>query len=137
MTLTALREGALASTPTGATVRLGLPWIRSLPLASLRGLEVTIDGRPVETIRLELGGRLVDPSALADELGWWFVQDRLVSHVDRMLEPGGHDVSVAFTLMIPYLQAGPDRPLTLPFVAERRLVLDLESAAPSVARDVA
>ena len=32
MTLTALRDDALRSTDDGFALRLGLPWIRSLPL---------------------------------------------------------------------------------------------------------
>jgi hypothetical protein len=41
-----------------------------------------------------------------------------------MLRPGVHDVSVSFRLVIPYLAAGPDAPLVLPFRAEAALTLD-------------
>jgi hypothetical protein len=55
----------------------------------------------------------------------------------RMLQPGVHDVSVSFRLVIPYLQAGPDGPLTLPFRLDRPLVLDAPAPYVSVSRDVA
>ena len=48
MTLTALRDDALRSTDDGFALLLGLPWIRSLPVASLADLAVSIDGEPVE-----------------------------------------------------------------------------------------
>ena len=54
-----------------------------------------------------------------------------------MLRPGVHDVAVAFRLVIPYLQVGPNGPLTLPFRIDRSLVLGAAASAPSVSRDVA
>ena len=38
-TLPALRDDALSSTSDGFELHLGLPWIRSLPLSSLDGLQ--------------------------------------------------------------------------------------------------
>lgn len=137
MTLAALRDDALSSTSDGFDLRLSLPWIRSLPLASLDSLEVVIDGEVVHPIVIVLGERQVDPAAAVHERGWWFLQDRLVVRGRRMLRPGAHDVSVAFRLAIPYLQAGPDGPLTLPFQVDRVLVLDAPASSPSVSRDVA
>ncbi|HEU4757929.1 MAG TPA: DUF6379 domain-containing protein, partial [Agromyces sp.] len=128
MTLPALRDDALSLTSHGFELRLGLPWIRSLPLSSLDGLEVTVDGERVEPLQIVVGDRLVDPDAVAHESGWWFLQDRLVLRGDRMLQPGAHDVAASFRLRIPYLQAGPDGPLTLPFLVERTLDPD---AAPA------
>ena len=137
MTLTALRADALSSTEDGFALRLGLPWIRSLPLASLDAVEVVVDGERVHPIVVDLADRLADPAELAQERGWWFLQDRVVLRGPRMLRPGAHDVAVLFRLVIPYLQAGPDGPLTLPFRLERSIVLDAPASAPSVSRDVA
>lgn len=137
MTLAALRDDALASTSDGFALRLSLPWIRSLPIASLEAVEVVVDGEPVRPLAIALGDRLVDPAAVSQERGWWFLQDRVVLRGGRMLQPGAHDVSVSFRLMIPYLQAGPDGPLTLPFRIERALVLDAPAPYVSVSRDVA
>ena len=137
MTLAALRDDALSSTADGFAIRLGLPWIRSLPLASLDALEVLVDGERAHPIVVALGDRLADPVELSRERGWWFLQDRVVLRGQRMLQLGAHDVVVSFRLVIPYLQAGPDGPLALPFHIERTLVLDAPASAPSVSRDVA
>jgi hypothetical protein len=137
VTLAALRDDALSSTSDGFSLRLSLPWIRSLPLASLDSLEVVIDGDPVRPIGIALRERIVEPSALSEERAWWFLQDRLAILGGRILRPGAHEVSVTFSLMIPYLQAGPDGPLTLPFHIGRALVLDAPAPFVSVSRDVA
>ncbi len=137
MSLSALRDDALSSTRDGFALRLGLPWIRSLPLASLDSLEIVVDGEPVQPVAISLGGRLVEPAALMQERGWWFMQDRVVVCGERMLRPGLHEVSVSFRLVIPYLQTGPDGPLALPFRIDRSLLLDAPTASVSVTRDVA
>lgn len=132
MTLTALRDDALGSAEDGFTLRLGLPWIRSLPLASLTDLVARIDGSDIDPITIDLAGRRIPPAALAAEPGWWFVQDRLEIHGPESLSPGAHDVSIAFRLVIPYLQTGPDGPLTLPFRISRTLTVDAGTPAPVV-----
>lgn len=124
MTLTALPDNALQSVDGGFVLHLGLPWIRSLPLASLQDLWITIDGEAVDGLTVELDGRRIDLTALADEAGWWFLQDRLAVHGDRALTAGAHNVSVTFRLTMPYMQAGPDSPLSLPFNFEKALTLD-------------
>lgn len=131
MTLTALREDALSSTSDGFALRLGLPWIRSLPLASLRDLTVSIDDEAIDTLTIELDGRGVDPAALADEEGWWFLQDRLTVRGSRTPGAGPHVVEVRFRLIIPYLQTGPDGPLALPFELRRTLTMDAAASVPA------
>ncbi len=108
-----------------------------LPLASLDDVEVVVDGERIDGIRIALDDRLLDPSALSEERAWWFLQDRVVLRGARVLRPGAHDVAVSFRLVIPYLQVGPDGPLTLPFRIDRSLVLDAPASVPSVSRDVA
>lgn len=137
MTLSVLRDDALTSRSDGFALRLSLPWIRSLPLASLEALEVLVDGEPVQPLAIALGERLLDPATVSHERAWWFLQDRVVVRGGWMLQPGVHDVSVSFRLVIPYLQAGPDGPLTLPFRLDRPLVLDAPAPYVSVSRDVA
>lgn len=117
MSLPILLDDALARTPDGFGLRLSLPWIRSLPFASLSELEVSIDDAPVTDLRTRPDGE------------WWFVQDRLVVEGALPLGTGPHEVAVSFRLAIPYLQAGPDGPLTLPFHAERTLAPDADSGA--------
>ncbi|WP_142042438.1 C-glycoside deglycosidase beta subunit domain-containing protein [Arthrobacter sp. SLBN-100] len=135
---TAVRGDALTATPGGFELRVGLPWIRSMPLSSIAGLAVEVDGVPVAPgeLGVMLGSRRVSPGVLQEEQGWWFVQDRLVLAGRRALSHGTHAVAVDFQLMVPYLQARPGSPLVLPFHLEARLELN-GKPVPSVSRDVA
>lgn len=120
MTLSALRDDALRVRGAHTEVRLSLPWIRSLPLASLADPVVDIDGRSHEPT-ISLAGRQVIAADLATEDGWWYLQDRVVLQIPDAATPGIHDVSVSFRLEIPYLHGGPDAPLRLPFAFTRAL----------------
>lgn len=133
MVLTALRDDALHPLPDGGTVRLSLPWIRSLPLAGLIEPEVRIDGQPAP-VTIALGDRRVDPGDLAAETTWWHVQDRVALRLPDAVDPGIHEVSVSFRLEVPYLEGGPDGPLRLPFFFTR--VLDTETPTTGISRDV-
>jgi len=135
---TAVREDALTTTPEGFELRIGLPWIRSMPLSSISGLKVEVDGVPLAPgeLAVMLGSRRVSPGSLQEERAWWFVQDRLVLAGGRRLSDGTHAVTVDFQLMVPYLQARPGTPLVLPFHLEARLELD-RAPVPSVSCDVA
>ncbi|BDV31967.1 sugar phosphate isomerase/epimerase [Microbacterium terricola] len=135
MTLPPLRDDSLITSPGGAAVRISLPWIRSLPLASLQNPIVTIDGARAEDITVVLDDRHVPAAELTEDDGWWFQQDRLTLAVPHELTSGVHDVAVEFWLRIPYLQVGPDGPLTLPFREERPLVLDAPHVSAVVATD--
>ncbi|MFE4468615.1 restriction endonuclease subunit R [Leifsonia sp. NPDC056824] len=108
MALPILTDDALTMTADGFALRVSLPWIRSLPLSSVSEVRLRIDGdeRAVE-------------APVGD--GWWFVQDRLLLRGPGALSPGMHTVALSFRLLIPYLPAGPDAPLTLDFAIERRL----------------
>ncbi|ARJ04298.1 hypothetical protein GCM10010988_30460 [Cnuibacter physcomitrellae] len=139
MTLPALRDDALTVDGADVVVRLSLPWIRSLPLSSVLDLALSIDGAPVDDLLVDLGGRLIAPGELAQETRWWFLQDRLVLRASTILPEGVHDVLVTFRLAIPYLPAGPDAPLTLPFEVRCELTARPETSharASEVSRDV-
>ncbi|MFT4215151.1 MAG: hypothetical protein QM622_10305 [Microbacterium sp.] len=133
MALGALREDALSATTGGFVLRLALPWIRSLPLASLTEVTVRIDGEPA-AVAVRLGARTVAVADLGAEPGWWFVQDRVALVGDRVLRAGIRDVDVAFRLAIPYMP-GRDGPLVLPFRAVAALVVDAAASA-TVSREV-
>jgi hypothetical protein len=135
---TALGEDALTITSDGFELRIGLPWIRSMPLSSVSALSVEIDGVPVlpDDLTVLLGDRSVSAAALPKERGWWFVQDRLVVAARCGLHCGIHAVSVSFQLLVPYLQARPGSPLVLPFHLEAQLDTAL-ALAPGASRDVA
>ncbi|MBB3157718.1 hypothetical protein FHS07_001402 [Microbacterium proteolyticum] len=133
MTLSALRDDALRVTVAATEVRLSLPWIRSLPLASLLEPIVHLDGRRYEPVVL-VDSRRVAAAELAAEDTWWYLQDRVVLEIPDAVTPGIHDVEVSFRLEIPYLPGGPDQPLRLPFSFRR--TLDVGATAASVSRDV-
>lgn len=137
MTLDALREDALTTTPEGTTVLLSLPWIRSLPVASLVAPILEIDGIPADDLTVGIDGTAVAPDALDDHNQWWFLQDRLALRTARAVGPGTHVVAVSFGLRIPYLQTGPDGPLVLPFRADATLTADAAAPAPAPARSTA
>ena len=127
--LPVLLDDALVTREDGFTLEISLPWIRSLPLASVVDLAVAIDDEPVE-VQVRVEERRVAPAALSSEPGWWFVQERLELEGRRMLRPGIHDVAISFKLVVPYLQAGPAGPLTLPFRADA----SLEAGPPGSAK---
>ncbi|MHC6229250.1 C-glycoside deglycosidase beta subunit domain-containing protein [Arthrobacter sp. MMS24-T111] len=135
---TALRDDALTAVPAGFELRLGLPWIRSMPLSSVAGLAVEVDSVPVAADRVSvgLGARRVPAEALRAEPGWWFIQDRLVLAVPQEISAGTHAVAVDFTLMVPYLQAPSGSALVLPFHVEARLAVR-PAVVPGISRDVA
>src|SRR6478735_3556100 len=126
MLQTALREDALTATSEGFELRVGLPWIRSMPLSGVAGLSVEIDGVPLAAgeLAVVLAARNVPADSLQAEPGWWFVQDRLVLAGRRELRGGVHALAIGFQLLVPYLQAGPGSALVLPFHLEARLELD-------------
>ncbi|MBT2249342.1 hypothetical protein JHV56_11580 [Arthrobacter sp. BHU FT2] len=135
----ALRGDALTSVPDGFRLRLSLPWIRSMPLSCVLSLKVAVAGEsvPAGSLDVILGSRRVPAAELGGESGWWFVQDRLVLAAPLRLDPGVHAVRVSFELLVPYLQAGPGRPLILPFVAQAEVELDSGLLPAGAARDVA
>ena len=137
MTLPILLDDALTSTREGFALTVCLPWIRSLPLSSVTGLRLAIDGRTCDSFGANIGDRSIAVDAMATETGWWFLQDRLVLHGDWMLRPGIHIVTVSFALVVPYLQSGPDAPLTIPFSVERSLDARARRTVEATSRPVA
>lgn len=135
----ALREDALTTTFSGFVLRLGLPWIRSMPLSSVTDLRVSLDRQPVDPgdLKVVLADGSVDPADLVDEVDrWWYLQDRLVLVGPAPVRPGRHRVIVDFRLVVPYLSAASTGPLVLPHRLEADLDPDCRMS-PSVARDVA
>lgn len=133
MPLHPLPYDALTTTPHSTEIRAALPWIRSMPLSSVRGLEIEIDGAPPPSLSVALGAREIAPGALAAEHGWWFLQDRLVLRCPPV-SAGSHRVVLRFELTVPYLPAGPDAPLTVPISGERDLLAGA-GPLPPAARD--
>jgi hypothetical protein len=103
-----IRDGSLRSADEGFTFDLRMPWYRSLPLSSLEGLDVSIDGEavPSDELRLSLDGKtysLADLPPLYDE--WWYVADAAEVRAPRPggLAAGDHELDVTIALRIPYI----------------------------------
>ena len=133
-----LREDALGAAPRGFILRVGLPWMRSLPLSCVLQLAVTIDGHPLNDtdLRVRLHGLERSLTELAASTEWWFVQDRLVVTGPLDVRHGReHEVEVSMQLLLPYLSAGPGQAAVLPFQLRRRLRLG-DGTHPGTFRDV-
>ena len=103
-----IADGSLQSEPDGFRFDLRMPWYRALPLSSLEGLEVTIDGEAVPSDALQLTYveqtyRLADLPPLYDE--WWYVADPAEVRVPKAggLAAGEHELDVTIALRIPYI----------------------------------
>jgi hypothetical protein len=128
MTLAAtmLDDDALRATDDGFELDVHLNWYRSLPLSSVRTVDVTVNGEPVsreEITFLVNGGvhSLDELSEHRDEM--WFVLDPATLRVGRRLVRRGDiaEVSVRLGSCIPYILTGPER--ALEYVSERSKTL--------------
>jgi hypothetical protein len=124
-----LRDDALQSDQDGFLLRIGLPWMRSLPLSCLLDLSITIDGEPLATQSLRVvidQDRIPLPELSKHAERWWFVQDRLpLTGPHRVRDGGRYHVAVTLVLLLPYLTSRPGRPATLPFRFDRELTAGL------------
>ena|SRR6476646_255901 len=117
-----LDDNALRAVDRGFELDIHLNWYRSLPLSSVKTLELTVNG---ETIPREEIAFAVNGSEYAlDELRerWdeiWFVLDPATLRVQRPLIEVGEPVDVRLRLgnRIPYILIGPEQ--TLEYVSER------------------
>lgn len=137
MTLPALLDDALSADDNGFTLRLSLPWIRSLPISSLRTVTLAVDGDLVDPVWAGLGDRRIPVADLSTEPGWWFLQDRILLLSEMQLAAGRHRLTISFALVIPNLRMGPDGALQLPFAFERHLDTSAATDTRSVLHDVA
>ena len=103
-----IADGSLRSEADAFTFDLRMPWYRALPLSSLEGLEVTIDGEavPSEDLRLSYAGTtytLSDLPPLYDD--WWYVADPAEVRAPKSegLAAGEHELDVTIALRIPYI----------------------------------
>ncbi|MFD1715446.1 DUF6379 domain-containing protein [Amnibacterium flavum] len=121
-----LGPDAAVAGPGGLEVRIRQPWYRSLPLTSVLGVTVAIDGEdvPADAIRLRVNGR----SRTFDELAevWdevWFIQDEGAVEIAGVERAAGDDVdvSVEIELRFPYIIIDGVGPLTRRTDARRTL----------------
>ncbi|VXC24250.1 conserved hypothetical protein [Arthrobacter sp. 9AX] len=107
-----IEPGTLVATNDRVSVSVRMPWYRSLPLSSLTGIALSIDG--VDVPRESITWKTTDGgSYLLDELAprhdkWWFVLDSARIEGDLPDLPHGteYEVHVHIGLHIPYLPVG-------------------------------
>lgn len=121
-----LRSGSLVAIDNGYRLRIGLPWMRNLPMSSVRRLEFVLDDRSSDDgdVRVHVDGQRVTVSDLAEF--WdrvWPVQEDVVVDVTGAgtLVPGrSHHVRARADLALPYIVT-PAGPVVMSSHVERRL----------------
>jgi hypothetical protein len=121
-----LDDDALRVRADGLELDLHLNWYRSLPVSSVRTLELALNGEPIaaDELTFAVNGRESRLDELVDR--WdetWFVLDPATIRVRRPLVRRGDavDVHVRLGSRIPYILVAPDTPLEQ--VSERRRTL--------------
>jgi hypothetical protein len=111
-----LDDDALRVADDGFELDVHLNWYRSLPLSSLKTVELTVNGESIarDEIRFAVNGNDYGLDELAEH--WeetWFVLDPATLRVGRQVVQRGEtaDVSVRLGNRIPYILIGPDTPL--------------------------
>ena len=95
----------------GVRVHVRLTDYRSLPLSCVAGIDITVDGTPIDPAGLVLivngdGHHLADLRERTDVS--WFVLDpgELFIPLDKPLTPGAHDLEGTLHLIVPYATVG-------------------------------
>lgn len=103
-----LEDGGLHSTENGITLRIRLPWYRSLPLSTVEITSLAIDDQPVpaKNIRFSLEQdewALNELPTLIDR--YWFVLDSAELHIAApRLTDVTHRVAIQVALYPPYVR---------------------------------
>jgi hypothetical protein len=121
-----LDDDALRAADDGFELDVHLNWYRSLPLSSLKTVEVTVNGEAID--RDEITWVVNGAEHRLDDLGehWdeiWFVLDPATIRVPRPLVKAGEtaDVTVRLGNRIPYILIGPNQ--ALEYVTEKSKTL--------------
>lgn len=104
-----IEDNGLRATIEGFTLKVRLPWYRSLPLSTVDVVSLSVDREaiPAAFIRFALNGgewSVREMPRLTDQ--FWFVIDSGTLHVTRHpLERGtDHDIEVVLALYPPYIK---------------------------------
>jgi hypothetical protein len=121
-----VREDSLTATDDGLDIAIYTHWYRALPLPSLKRVDLTVDGEPVDpsVLSVTVNGHRYPFEALAEKGDeYWFTTDPAVLHVPVESAPGReHHVQLLLGLSIPYILTGPDRvPLVAPSATDKTL----------------
>lgn len=106
-----VRDDALSATDEGYALEIHSHWYRALPLTSLAVVDLTLDGRRIDSAELvvEANGKRFRFDELADRFDeWWFTTDPVTLHVRAPDAESGttHRVELELGLRIPYLLIG-------------------------------
>jgi hypothetical protein len=118
MLVNLIEDNSLRATEDGYQLEIRLEWYRSLPLSSVEGVQLALDGEPVpqDKIRFGINGheyRLDELTDLADED--WFILDPAVLRVrdaGKVKAGENHDLEAEVTFRAPYIAIGPGKFLT-------------------------
>ncbi|MCC2028877.1 hypothetical protein KEC56_04980 [Microbacterium sp. YMB-B2] len=108
-------EVRIEESGTGS-IRLRLPWYRSLAPSTIENATITVDGEkvPRESLTIEINGEAADLPTIAER--WqetWFVQDRAILRFPASFLTGDSaEIAASLTLRIPYILTGPDSALS-------------------------
>ena len=122
-----LGDDSLRATDDGFEVDVYLNWYRSLPLSSVKTLELTVDGETIsrEDMTLAVGGQEYALDDLPNHWGdYWFVLDPGTLRVRSgpAVQAGREsEVTIRLGNRIPYILIGPDQPLE--YLSERSRTL--------------
>ncbi len=121
-----LDSDALRAVGEGFELDVHLNWYRSLPLSSVKTVELTVNGEPIarDDITFVVNGSERALDALPER--WdeqWYVLDPATLRVARSPVRPGEATEVRLRLgnRIPYILVGPDQPLE--YVSERTRTL--------------
>ncbi|NVK57144.1 MAG: hypothetical protein HWE26_16185 [Alteromonadaceae bacterium] len=119
MTLEAsvIKQDAVRSTPSGYEVDVRIAWYRSLPIACLENLNITIDGHEyaADDLTIRVNGTNIPVTQAGEFLDeWWFTQDPITAIIDTpSAKAAGENISLSVSMAtrIPYIIIGPDTAL--------------------------
>src|SRR5690349_16450101 len=105
-------ESALSVTDGRLFLLIRLPWYRSLPIACLESVHVTVDGAPLALGTVRLPGFAGSIADAADSDAPWDLRDRLEVALECPGQAGQtYDVEASVAVRIPYIQQAPGVPL--------------------------
>ncbi len=92
-----------------ASLRIRLPWYRSLPISCLVGIDLSVDGAvlPREALSISLGDAFhtLEEAARLHEVQWFVLDEAILRFSTESSFPvGKHDVGISILLRIPYIE---------------------------------
>jgi hypothetical protein len=101
-----LHGSEVALSHDGLHVPVRLPWYRSLPLSSIKRVDLVIDESPIhmDRIRLSLYGtsHTLEEVSNTDSVLWFVLDAAQLTVSGETIEAGSHRVDLAMTVRIPY-----------------------------------